>query len=674
MDSKARNVQLFAWSVTVLGTLWLLLRLPQLAVPWWLALTFLAAEVGAQWFSVAIPGGIRISMDFVVVFFVFLVAGPVPASLAIFVSCIFHKIRLKNAWNRVFFIAAQFIFATYLMAIVFEALGGRGGSEIVAWGNLFPLVAAVAAYVVVNDVLVGLYHILKGDMTWRDMLGFLWADLKINYALAPFSVLGVYLYVNLGVQGIILMVVLAAAFGWPLLVLLRGSAGGQKVGLEGKITAIGTIIVGGALVLSSLIMVVVSRQIIIGWQSSYQGLYDEALRTFTHQLLMPMIIVMLLIFGAVVFALRYIMRRIVVKPIRSTNSILRDLAESTADLSKRLRHVSTDELGDLTKFFNAFASKLENLVRSVISNANRVATTSEELAASTEEMSASQQEISSTIQRISQGTSTQVASVRETKDAVEEITASVEQVNSNAQMAALSASQALQQASDGGTTMESIVQQMTDIDVTMTRLSGVVSSLEKKAVEISRITELISSVAWRTNLLALNAAIEAARAGESGRGFSVVAIEVKKLAERTATATNEIDALIKEIQGEITQTVEAMREGVDKVAKGKELAAESNQAFYQIIDAVKHSADGVQQISEATSRQVEGAKKIAKAIDSVAMVAEEIASGMEQTAAAQQQQMASMEEMTASAQELAHAAEEMKNQGSSFVVKEEKAT
>lgn len=670
MDTKGRNHQLFAWTVTLAGTAWLLFQLPQLLISPWLMLVLLAAEIGVQWFSVPLPGGIRISLDFVVVFFIFLAFGLEPAALVIYISSVFHKIRLKNPWDRVFFIGAQFVFATYGMAAVYDALGGQRGAAVLSWMNIPALALAVAAYVVINDLLVGIYHIIKGDMTWRDIRAFTWTDLRINYILAPFSALGIYLFTKLGIVGIMVMLVLASSFGWPILILLRSNAGGQKVGLNGKLTAVGIMIVFGALLVSIIAMLALGRSALL--HSAIQ-LPEAAVIDIVNRILPPLILVVALAAVLECLVLNLMIRRLVINPVTTINAILRDLAESSADLTKRLGHLSTDELGDLTKYFNAFAAKLEGLVRSVVSNANRVATTSEELAASTQEMSASQQEISSTIQRISQGTATQVASVRETKDAVEEITASVEQVNSNAQMAALSTGQALQRASEGGTSMESIVGQMTDIDGTMARLSEMVNNLERKAVEISRITELISSVAWRTNLLALNAAIEAARAGESGRGFSVVAIEVKKLAERTATATGEIDSLIKQIQGEIGQTVETMREGVVKAAKGKDLAAESNQAFYQIIDAVKHSADGVQQISEATARQVEGAKKIAKAIDSVAVVAEEIASGMEQTAAAQQQQMASMEEMTASAQELAHAAEEMKNQGNSFVV-EEKAT
>jgi methyl-accepting chemotaxis protein len=661
--------RLYAWAVTIAGTAWLLTQLPQFQISPWLMLVLFAAELGAESFSVPLPGGIHLSLDFVVVFFVFLGFGPLPATIAIFLSSIIHKIRLKNPWDRVFFIGAQFVFAVYAMAAVYGLLGGRSGAAVLSWGNVPALAAAAVSYVVVNDLLVGIYHILKGDMTWRDIGTFTVADLKINAILAPFAVLGVYLFATLGVSGVFLMVVLAVVFGWPLLMLLRSGSGGERVGLEGKMAAVNVLFMFTTLVITAIAFIVIGRSVLMSPDVETQlaaGLVPLVLR----RLLPAVTVVMLLGFAASALTAQLIYRRILIWPIRNINAILRDLAESSADLTKRLAHASADDLGELTRYFNAFASKLENLVRSVVSNANRVATTSEQLAASTEEMSASQQEISSTIQRISQGTATQVASVRETKDAVEEITASVEQVNSNAQMAAVSAGQALQKASEGGTAMETIVGQMTDIDGTMARLSDVVSNLERKAVEISRITELISSVAWRTNLLALNAAIEAARAGESGRGFSVVAIEVKKLAERTTTATGEIDSLIKQIQAEIAQTVDTMREGVAKVAKGKDLAAESNQAFYQIVDAVKHSADGVQQISEATSRQVDGAKKIAKAIESVAMVAEEIASGMEQTAAAQQQQMASMEEMTASAQELAHAAEEMKNSGGSFVVEE----
>ena len=669
MATKGGKHPLYAWLVTLAGTAWLASQLPEFSIAPWLMLALFAAEFGAEWFSVPLPGGIHLSLDFVVVFFVFLGFGPLPATIAIFISSIIHKIRLRNPWNRVFFIGAQFVFATYGMAAVYGALGGRHGAEVLSLGNVPALAAAVAAYVVINDLLVGLYHVIKGDMTWRDIRAFTWADLRINYVLAPFSVLGVYLYHTLGVSGILLMVVLAVVFGWPVLMLLRASSGGERVGLEGKMAAVSLLFTFFTLVVTAAAFIAVGRSVLAAPDVETQlapGLVSLVMR----RLLPPVTGVLLLGLAASALAAHLIYRRILINPIRNINAILRDLAESSADLTKRLAHASTDDLGELTRYFNMFASKLENLVRSVTGTANRVATTSEELAASTEEMSASQQEISSTIQRISQGTATQVASVRETKDAVEEITASVEQVNSSAQMAALSAAQALEKASNGGSAMESIVGQMTEIDGTMNRLSDVVSNLERKAVEISRITELISSVAWRTNLLALNAAIEAARAGESGRGFSVVAIEVKKLAERTAGATGEIDNLIKQIQGEISQTVETMREGVDKAAKGKDLAAESNQAFAQIIEAVRHSADGVQQISDATSRQVEGAKKIAKAIDSVAVVAEEIASGMEQTAAAQQQQMASMEEMTASAQELAHAAEEMKNQGGSFVVEE----
>jgi len=243
VDSKARNLQLFAWSVTTLGMLWLLLRLPQLALPWWLMLTFLAAEVGAQWFSVAIPGGIRISLDFVVVFFVFLSYGPVPASLAIFISCISTRSGSGNPGTVCFFIAAQFIVATYAMAAVFDALGGQRGADIIAWANLLPLVLAVAR------LRGGQRPAGRGlpraegrhdlEEHRRFPVGRRQDQLRAGAVLGA----GVYLFFNLGVQGIALMIVLAVAFGWPLLVLLRRHGGRAEGGLDGKITAIGTIIV-----------------------------------------------------------------------------------------------------------------------------------------------------------------------------------------------------------------------------------------------------------------------------------------------------------------------------------------------------------------------------------------------------------------------------------------------
>ncbi|MDO9067047.1 MAG: methyl-accepting chemotaxis protein [Deltaproteobacteria bacterium] len=679
MNNRSKWQSLYAWAVTALGLALLFYMLKGgVGVPFWLMLTLLAVGTGCQWFTVALPGGVHVSLDLVMVYFTFLVWGPAPAALVIAVSSVFHQIRRKKPWQRVFFIGGQFVIATFLMSRAFILMGGKGSGDVLGWLNLPVLLAALLVYVIVNDFMVGSYHVIPGDFGWPETRNMAWADLKINLTIAPISILAVFLYSRLGWIGLLAMLVPAVIIGWAAMTLLRAQEKENNVSVESKLVSSFAIVLFTALTVVTGILLVTMFNVLTGYlqqetemlANDQAQFYAEIIVPLFQKILANVVVLLLFTFLVVIFLIRSMVRRMVSQPIGLLGSMLKNLAESSADLTKRVQYSANDEIGRLGTHFNSFADRLEELVRIVMNTANNVAATSEELAASTQEMSASQQEISATLQRVSQGSVTQVSSVKETKQAINEISSSVAEVNVGAQEAARSAGQALGMASEGERAMSAITEQMGKIDETMTRLSFVIGGLEKKTGEISQITELISSVAWRTNLLALNAAIEAARAGESGRGFAVVAGEVKKLAERTASATKQIDGLIKEIQSETSQTVHAMREGLLEVGNGKQLAENGNKAFFQIIETVKNSSEGSLKISQATEGQVEGAKRIVLAIEQVEAVAEETASGMEQTAAAHQEQMASMEEMTASAQELARAAEEMKRLVGNFTVKE----
>lgn len=668
MTNRKNLLNLFAWSVAAIGLVLLSLHLGELNTKWWILLLLTVAEILCQWFTVILPSGVQISVDLVVVYFVFLSFGPVPAALTIYLASIFHQIKRKNPWPRVFFIGGQFVLATLAMAAVFGAVGGQTGNQILSLVNLPKLVLALFTYIFINDLSVGTYHAIKGDFKVKEIFSLTWTDIKLNLMIVPVSIISVYLFAKLGLIGLLSMVIPTGIIGWALITLFKAMGKGQEMNLESKITSGFVVILFTALSLSMGIVLVTIFQVLTGLASQL-NINQIVITQLFQKILTNIVVILLITFMIVLLLVRYIIRKMVVKPINRISRMIKDMAVGSADLTTRIDKISNDDIGVLTQHFNTFVSKLENLVRIIINTANGVATTSEELAASTEEMNASQQEISATVQRISQGIGTQVSSVRVTKDAIDDISHSVEQVSTNAQDSAQSANQAVEMATQGGATMMGIVQQMGIIDETMRRLSVVVNDLEKRTGEIGRITELISSVARRTNLLALNAAIEAARAGDAGKGFAVVAGEVKKLAERTTGATKEIEDLIKEIQSETEQTVLAMKQVAGQVTEGKDYAAKGNQAFSQIIQAVKLSAERASQISQATGNQVEGVKKIAKAIEQVAAVAEEAASGMEETAAAQQQQMASMEEMTSSAQELAHLAEELKQQVDSFQIK-----
>jgi len=161
-----------------------------------------------------------------------------------------------------------------------------------------------------------------------------------------------------------------------------------------------------------------------------------------------------------------------------------------------------------------------------------------------------------------------------------------------------------------------------------------IGKLAKSADQIGNIIGVINDVADQTNLLALNAAIEAARAGEHGRGFAVVADEVRKLAERTGKATGEITDMIKGIQNETNEAVQSMESGIQEVDKGRELADQAGNSLNEIVTMTQRVMDMIQQIATASEEQSTAAEQISKNIENISSVTKETATGAEQSAAA----------------------------------------
>ena len=164
-----------------------------------------------------------------------------------------------------------------------------------------------------------------------------------------------------------------------------------------------------------------------------------------------------------------------------------------------------------------------------------------------------------------------------------------------------------------------------------------IGKLSKSADQIGEIISVIDDIADQTNLLALNAAIEAARAGEQGRGFAVVADEVRKLAERTGKATTEISGMIKSIQNETAEAVKGMEAGTTEVEQGRELADKAGNSLNEIVNMSQRVMDMIQQIATATEEQSSAAEEISKNIEHISTVTEENAKGAEQSAAAAEQ-------------------------------------
>jgi len=308
------------------------------------------------------------------------------------------------------------------------------------------------------------------------------------------------------------------------------------------------------------------------------------------------------------------------RPVRTLINHLKDVASGEGDLTHRLDETQTDEMGEVATQFNLFCGKMRDIVAEVMRSSDEVAAAATEISATTEHLLIGVRE--------QHGRSTQVAA------AVEESTASVSEVARRSAAANTSAEQAGAAAADGGREVQGTIGVIEQIAKEVEGTAESIGALGKQSEEIGRIATVINDIADQTNLLALNAAIEAARAGEHGRGFAVVADEVRKLAERTASATGEIASSIRSIQTESQQAVVRMQAGSVQVRTGVEQARRAGAALERIVSSAGEVAGMVKSIAATSGEQAKATEEIASAISSIAGITEQFGKSTEETAAA----------------------------------------
>ncbi len=322
-----------------------------------------------------------------------------------------------------------------------------------------------------------------------------------------------------------------------------------------------------------------------------------------------------------IVAVTYLMlRSIVLKPLAHVAAITKDIAQGEGDLTKRVPVAGNDEISQLGVYFNLFIEKLQKMIGKVAHVTDKVASASVELSATAEE--------------ISKGTDTLTSRASQTAAAVEEMNATVSQVAQNSGKAATLAQETVKTAKEGGTVVSDTISGMRHLSEAVSNSATIIAELGKSSDQIGEIVRVIEDIADQTNLLALNAAIEAARAGEQGRGFAVVADEVRKLAERTTKATKEIGDMIRQIQQDTRGAVESMQQGTQKVSGGVELVNKTGEALTRIVQMVSESADMIRQIAVASEEQSVATQQIATDIENVAKVTRESASGANESAKA----------------------------------------
>ncbi|KAF0207348.1 MAG: methyl-accepting chemotaxis [Actinobacteria bacterium] len=366
------------------------------------------------------------------------------------------------------------------------------------------------------------------------------------------------------------------------------------------------------------------------------------------------------------YAWRVVFKRRVLEPLRDLGEVM--VEAGNGNLTVRAEVIREDEIGVLAGECNNLIASLGSIAGNVRRSSESVTNAATQLSASSEEINSSSMEISSSVQQIAHGAELQSRKVEETSASIEAMTTTVGEVARRAEEASKTSEEAAKAAVLGETATAEAIHKIAEIRQAIETLATSVEVLGRRSEEIGNIVDVITSIADQTNLLSLNAAIEAARAGESGRGFSVVAEEVRKLAEGSGKAAQQIGELIKDVQTETAKALKYMQIGTTEVATGTEVVGRTGDALRQITEAVTRTATLAEEIAAAMSGQAQRTVEVDRAMHDIAAVVEENAASAEETAAAAEQQTACMQEISSSAQELAEMARRLEESVHMFQV------
>ena len=364
----------------------------------------------------------------------------------------------------------------------------------------------------------------------------------------------------------------------------------------------------------------------------------------------------------IVLVLTFVIAQLTSAPIsrnvRTVSERMKELA--SGDLSSSLLAVkSADEVGELMESLNIMTENNRAMLAEISEVSGKASRQSEELTQAATEVKAGSEQIASTMEELAAGSESQANRSGELSSMMQAFSGKIAETNVNGEKIQSASDHIVEMTAEGSGLMEQSTKQMDKIDAIVREAVAKVEGLDSQSQEISKLVSVIKAIAEQTNLLALNAAIEAARAGEQGKGFAVVADEVRKLAEQVAVSVTDITDIVAAIQQESQAVTFSLQDGYREVEQGTKQVRATGATFVGIDQALHEMSGHIGQISGNLEEITASSRQMNHSIEEIAAVSEESAAGVEETSATAQQSLSAMEEIANSSVSLADLSEQL---------------